>query len=305
MESVYHDPSHPAAFGGVEPLRREGFPNAKELLSKDKTYRKFKRKTNFKRSRIFAASMGYMFQADLFDMQKYAHSNRGHRYILIVVDSYSRYICARQLKKKSAPQVAPALRDIFSQLSSENRLGVKLLLATDLGTEFWNSEADRVYEDLDIVHFALRSPKKSSLAEISGRYLLDRIYRYMYQQGVNKWVDSLQDFVRAKNSRTSRRLGNKAPKDITFQNQATIHAALYPELYEQEPIVAMLPIGQRVQLALDRLPFHKSFKGYFTEKVYVIKRAINYHGIYRYTIVDESDGIEISGSYHAEELQPM
>jgi transposase InsO family protein len=305
---IYHQPEHPAAFGGRDVFRKAAkltSAKAQKLLLSDKTYRKYKRpKVKFERARVFVSSIGHQFQADLMDLQKFAHLNKGYNYLLIVVDAFSRLTLARPLKRKTGPQVASALHDVFSELKGKDLLGEQVLLATDLGTEFWNSHTKQVFKDFSISHFALRAPKKCSFAENAGRYLLDRMYKYMHKSGENKWFDRLDDFVAAKNSRKNRSLGDIAPKDVNFANQASIYRRLYidkKQTVEKSP----LKVGQKVQLSLDRLPFHKSFHGYFSQKVYIIKHRINYNGIYRYTLIDSDDNVEISGTYYAKELLPF
>jgi hypothetical protein len=308
MDKIYHSPSHPAGFGGRDALKiaaRSSKRKTERFLLADRTYRRFKpNKQKFDRARIFVSSVGQQYQADLMDLQKFSRQNNGYKYILVVVDAFSRFTLARPLKRKTGPLVAEGLKDIFRQLQSDGKLGASVLFATDLGTEFWNTDADEVYKQFNIGHFALRAPKKCSLAENSGRYLLDRIYKFMDHVGHNRWVDRLAEFVEAKNGRRNPKLGSVAPKDVNFTNQNMVFENLYkksPQLSNKLPLL----IGEKVQMALDRLPFHKSFHGYFSDKVYVVKRRVNYDGIYRYTLMDPVDNVEISGTFYAEELLPM
>ena len=177
------------------------------------------------------------------------------------------------------------------------------MLGSDLGTELWNTETDKIYEKFNISHFALRAPKKASLAEISGSYLLDRIYKHLHATDTKRWIDDLHKFVDAKNNRRNRTLGGLAPSQVTFDNQTKLIESIYPNKYERviskkHPLI----IGQKVQLALDVLPFAKSFHGYFSDKIYEIKKRHDHNGIYRYTLKDTEDDVEVSGTYHREEM---
>ena len=306
MDATYHNIGNPAAYGGVSRVARATGKSekiTKRKLLQNATYRRFfRKKTKFDRAQLSIASMAHVFQADLFDFQKYAHANRGYHYILLVVDCFSRYIKAEPLKRKSAKPVAAALENIFISLRDEGRLGFKSMLGTDLGNEFWNKEADVVYEKFDVHHYGLLKPKKASLAEISGRYLLDRIYKHMYTTKENKWVEHLSKFVEAKNTRSNRTLGDLAPSEVTLANQSEIYKKLNSKRAKPE---VPLKIGTKVNLALDVLPFHKSFHGYFSEKVYEVVRAVSYAGVFRFTVKDLSDGAILAGSYYAQELLPI
>ena len=309
MDTIYENPSHYAAYGGVKQLHSAVQQDStksevEQFLDKNRTYRKFKKnKTNFKRVRIFALSLGVMFQSDLFDVQKLSRSNNGYRYILVVVDCFSRMIYARPLKRKTAQLTADAFNDIFTHLKNSGTLGARVLMGSDLGTEMYNTEVEKIYDKFEISHFALRAPKKASLAEISGRYLLDRIYKHLFSTGTKRWIDDLENFVNAKNTRPNRTLGGLSSSQVNFENQSTVYDNLYPDRFTRK--VSKKPpltIGTKVQLALDVLPFHKSFHGYFSDETYRIKHRHDYNGLFRYTIEDTVDDQEISGSYYREEL---
>ena len=306
MEKIYSNPQNPAAYGGVLQLKKATGKSGKAVktfLNKNATYRKFKKnKTNFKRARIHVTSLGHIYQSDLFDVQKLSRSNSGYRYILLVVDCFSRMVYARPIKRKSAELMAIAMRDIFEGIQKSGILSASVMLGSDLGSELWNTEVDKVYDDFNLNHYALRAPKKASLAEISGRYLMDRLYKHLYATETKRWVDDLQKFVIAKNKRTNKKLGGLSASQVTFENQAEVYDHLYPEEWHDN---TPLEIGQKVQLALDRMPFSKSFTGYFSEKVYVILRTRDHNGIFRYTIADTDDDQEVSGTYYAEELLPL
>jgi hypothetical protein len=308
MDSIYHNPSHPAAFGGRSALQKAGnFEReaVRKFLNSDKVYRKFKKnRTKFKRARIFVSSMSHMFQADLMDIQKLSRANNGYRYILIVVDAFSRFTVAKPLKRKDATQVADALDEIFQELKEADRLAARALLATDLGTEFWNSKVRSVLDSYNISLYPLRAPKKASIAENSGKYLMDRLYRYLYFKGDDRWIDNLKDFVKAKNSRRNPRLTNLAPDQVNYENQSKVYESLFGDRFEKKNSIP-LEVGQKVQMTVDTLPFHKSYRGYFKETIYEIKSRIDYNGIYRYTLVYTTDGVQVSGTYYAEELLPF
>ena len=223
MEATYTNINHPAAFGGVDRLRRatnKSRKETREYLRKNSTYRKFFRnKTKFERARILVASLGHIFQADIFDLQKFSRQNKGFKYILVVVDCFSRLVKARPLKTKGATDVSIALKEMFNDFKEEDRLAYKSLIGTDRGNEFYNKEVDKVFDEFHIHHYALYPPKKASLAEISGRYLLDRIYKYMHAKSTKNWVDDLGSFVDAKNKRLNKSLGGIASNQVTFENQ--------------------------------------------------------------------------------------
>jgi len=54
-----------------------------------------------------------VWECDLLDIQVYAKYNGNHRYILSVIDLFSKFIYLISVKTKSGPAVAAAFRSIF------------------------------------------------------------------------------------------------------------------------------------------------------------------------------------------------
>ena len=306
---TYFNIRDPAGFGGRQALNdklrgKKTNAQVKRFLDKTPTYRKFRIPKSIRRARLYCTSIGHQFQGDLFDMSRFARSNNNHRFILLVVDCFSRRVNAEPLKRKSGPLVAGALDKIFESIKTDGLLPDRCLFGTDLGTEFYNSFAEEVYKKYSVGKFALRAPKKAFLAEISGRHLLDRLYKYMHANNTKRWIDQLGGAVEARNNRRSKKLAGLSPAEVNFSNQKTVYDSLYPPTKEID--VQPLEVGQRVQIATTLSPFHKSFHGYFSDKIYQINERVWYRpGVFRYSLIDTEDGMEVSGSYYEEELYPM
>ena len=71
-------------------------------------------------------------QIDLVDMSKYPAPTEGiqYRYILVVLDTFSRFLFLRPLRSKSSSEVANVLLQVFSDI------GPPLRIQSDQGTEF-------------------------------------------------------------------------------------------------------------------------------------------------------------------------
>lgn len=55
---------------------------------------------NYKRRRVIIKGLHDLWQADLVEMQPYAKSNKGFRYILVVINAFSKYVWVMPLKSK-------------------------------------------------------------------------------------------------------------------------------------------------------------------------------------------------------------
>ena len=64
----------------------------------------------FKKRRVFSPGPNSIWAADLVDM-----SNKGYRYLLLVIDEFTKYGYIRPLKKKTGKATAAAFKDIFGE----------------------------------------------------------------------------------------------------------------------------------------------------------------------------------------------
>jgi hypothetical protein len=106
MES-YFDPKHPASFGGVENFRKHldkkftGKQIQDWMLKQDAyTLHKPVRK-NFKRRITFTTGIDDLWQADLVDLSSISKYNEGYKFLLTVIDVFSKVAWVIPLKNKS------------------------------------------------------------------------------------------------------------------------------------------------------------------------------------------------------------
>ena len=69
----------------------------------------------FKKRIVFAKYVDDIFAADLVEMQPFAKFNNGYKYILMIIDVFSKYGFAIPLKTKTGIAVADALKHLFKK----------------------------------------------------------------------------------------------------------------------------------------------------------------------------------------------
>ena len=145
---------------------------------------------NYPRRRTIIKGLDDLWQADLADFQLYARENKGHKYILMVIDCFSKFLWTAPLKDKSGPTVKTALTKIFS--------GARLPknLQTDQGKEFYNTHVSGLMKKHGINHYSTYTVKKASMAERVIRTIKGRLYREFSLSGKYKWLDILNDVTR-------------------------------------------------------------------------------------------------------------
>ena len=96
------------------------------------------------------------WQADLVDMQTFEKENKGYRYILTVIDIFSRYAWALPIKSKRREDVRDAFKLIFKEAKPEK-------IQFDDGKEFYNKLFKELLEANEIEWFSTFSDKKATV----------------------------------------------------------------------------------------------------------------------------------------------
>lgn len=106
----------------------------------------------------------HTYQGDLMHMDWLNPDKKKHRYAysLVVVDVYSTFLYMYPVRKKDAVSTSRVLENFFSNTRKTNKTRY---FQTDLGTEFFNREAEQVYKRWNVQHYHTNSMQKAYLAE--------------------------------------------------------------------------------------------------------------------------------------------
>ena len=111
---------------------------------------------------------------DLADMQLLSKFNKGFRFLLCVIDIFSKYAWVIPLKYKKGISIVNAFQII---LKESNRKPKKIWV--DKGSEFYNSSFKKCLKDDDIEMYSTNNEGKFVVAERFIRTLKNKIYKYM------------------------------------------------------------------------------------------------------------------------------
>ncbi|KAG5324087.1 YMD3 protein, partial [Pseudoatta argentina] len=111
---------------------------------------------NFPRRHVIVRGYDDLWQVDVVEMRPYSGFNRGHHYILTVIDVLSKYAWAVPLKSKGGSETANAI----SKIVRESRRCPKNL-QTDMGKEFYNADVQKILKKHDVNHYSTYSTLKT------------------------------------------------------------------------------------------------------------------------------------------------
>ena len=128
----------------------------------------------FKKRKVYSAFKDNIWGVDLADMQLLSKYNKGIRFLLCVIDMFSKYVWVVPLKYKKGISFVKAFQSILKQ---SNRKPNKIWV--DKGSEFYNAYFKKWLRDNDIFMYSTHNEGKSVFAERFIRTLKSKIYKYM------------------------------------------------------------------------------------------------------------------------------
>lgn len=160
----------------------------RSFLQSQKAYqltRPYKKKVN---RPVLSKHVDYLWSMDLIDMARFSWHNNGNRYILVVVDVFSRYIYTKALKQKEAGLVADALSEMITDEHKPKHL------LSDNGGEFL-AEVKELCKELGIKRRFSRSytPESNGLVEGINKLVRAKLSDAMVRYSTTNWVKYLAD----------------------------------------------------------------------------------------------------------------
>ena len=112
--------------------------------------------------------------ADLADMQLISKFNKRFRFLLCVIDIFSKYAWVVPLKDKKGVSIADAFQKILDESGCKpNKIWV------DKGSEIYNNSFKKWLKDNNIEMYSIHNEVKSVVAERFIGTLETKIYKYM------------------------------------------------------------------------------------------------------------------------------
>jgi Integrase core domain len=242
----------------------------------------------FKRRKVVVHGIDQIWSADLVDMRHFANHNKGFKYLLTVIDIFSKYAWAVPLKTKTGQEQIQS----FQKLMKERK---PTKLWTDAGREFINKEFKKFLTDNKIELYQTYNEGKAVVIERFNRTLKEKMWRYFTETNSNKYLDVLPKLVAEYNNTIHSTIKMTPIKGSLKENEHKIN--YFTKITKEKP---KFKIGNRVRIYKHKKLFHKGYETNWTNEIFVIS-AINKTSPITYKIKD-LNGEDILGSFYKQEL---
>ena len=227
-------------------------------------------------------------------MQKLSKWNRGYKYLLMVLDLFSKYGWIVPLKTKTGLEVAKAFESLF--FSNKPKM-----LWVDKGKEYYNKNVLDLLAKDKIKVYSTENEEKSSVCERWNRTIKDKMYKRFTMQNNTVYVDILPKILASYNNSRHRSIGMTPFQARKPENYGKVYFNLYGDLARDDKKTEFR-VGDRVRISkYKRVTFDKGYTPNWTEEVFIIDE-IRFTNPITYKIKD-LNGEVIKGSFYREELQ--
>ena len=207
----------------------------------------------FKKRKVYSAFKENIWVVDLADMQLISKHNKGIRYLLCVIDLFSKYAWVVPLKDKKGVSIVNAFQKI---LDSSKRKPNKIWV--DQGSEFYNNVFNKSLKDNDISMYSTYNEGKSVVAE---RFIRTLKNKHMTAISKNVCFNVLDNIVDEHNNTYHKTI---KMKPIDVKNE---YLAKYNE--ESNEKYPKSKVGDHVRILKYRNIFAKGYAHNWSEEIVI------------------------------------
>ena len=249
--------------------------------------------------RVLVSGIDKIWAAALTDMSALERYNQGYKFLLLVIDIFSKYGWIVPLENKKGKTVAEALKKIFE---SSKRKPKKMW--TDKGREFYNEDVKGLIkgskEDSDKL-YSTENEEKSSVVERWIRTMKEKMWKYFTDNNTNTYIDILPELVSDYNNTKHSSIKMTPVEASKKKNEFTVWRNLYPDRLKINTLKPKFSVGDRVRISKKKAIFEKGYTTRWTEEIFMITKIQNTKPV-TYKIAD-LNGEEIDGTFYEPELQ--
>ena len=205
--------------------------------------------------------------ADLADVQSISKLNKRLRFLLFVIDIFSKNACVIPLKDKKGVTIVNAFQKILSNSMELHSVRKPNKIFVGKASEFYNNSFIKWLQDNDIEMYSTHNEGKSVVSEKFIRTLKNKIYKYMTSTSNDVYIDKLDDIVNEYKNAYRRTIKIKpiVVKDSTYIN-------IDQEVNNKN---LKIKIGNHLRISKYKTIFAKGYSSNWSGEVFVIKE-INY-----------------------------
>jgi hypothetical protein len=278
LEKYYKKYNFPASSTFIKQLKNEGIKTTKQEIDKFIGNRVEQQKTIIKNERkktlgkIVAYRPLSLIQMDIYVMAKYVKDNKGYKYILCMIDVFTRKVWAYKMKKKDNKNV----QDSFKQFLSDSKIKkyTPTILMSDNDSTFINQSFHEILEKNQIIHQPniLDDHHALGLIDRFARTLKMILTRLFLQTKSTNWINYLDEIIKNYNNNGHSSIDYISPNEAFSEKN---FEKIYNINYEKSLFnisISDIDVNDKVRIKI-KGQFRKGTEARYTDEVYTVKKV--------------------------------
>jgi len=257
LGKFYYDPNYPAGFGSVAKLvkaSKNKKRDVEEWLSSQNTYTLHKPVTKkFPRNPYTVTNIDDVWEMDLADLSSLSKYNK-YKYLLNVIDIFSRYAWSVPLKDKTGNSITSTLKSLFQYRRPNN-------IQSDKFTEFDNATVQQYLKREEVNFHTIHNPGiKGAVIERFNKSLKTRMFKYFTKNNTYRYLDVIDKLLTGYNNSVHSTIG-MPPSKVNLSN-------IYSVWQRMNSLWAKIPqgrvkfkVGDLVRITKEKVKFLQRYFG--------------------------------------------
>ena len=225
-------------------------------------------KKNYVTNKTDVYHIDEIWSLDILDLKDYGpKNNRGYRYVLVVIDNFSKFGWTVPSKNKNAQTIKDSFENIL--ICSKRK---PKLIETDRGKEFYNNIFQDFLNKNNIKLYSRNSSYGAVFAERFNRTIRDFLKKPVFEKRDGKWIDVLHTITKQYNNRIHSSTKLTPIQASLKKNKGFVYKNLIDKRNKIKP---KFQINNLVRTADLKKTFSKGDTTNWSYKLYKITEIIN------------------------------
>ena len=312
LTKLYTDVDSPVAYSGLtavlDKVAEDGIYtiSAKDvqdfLLGLDSYALYRKANKNFPRSRIVTYGNDVVWQTDTLAMKFYKEWNENYAYIVVFIDSFSRFLYTRPLHAITGEKVTEALKDILTNAENPKTI------MSDKGSEYKSRVFKSYLASLHIKHVFTQTEVKASLAERVIKTLRVRLGRAMRGRNNFDWASILSEVTAGYNNTVHSVLNCSPQEAMCLRDNSSLWHWQYlrnDKARRTGPKTTndyLFKVGDRVRKTMKQIKFRdRAYDEKYDRMTLNVASRNTYQGFHRYALKTDYNKL-VPGFFYENQL---
>jgi hypothetical protein len=278
LEKYYEQFNFPASSTFVKQLKNEGIKITKKEIDDFLASRVEQQQTTIQpnRKKLLGKIVAYrplsLIQMDIFDMQNFARTNKGYKYILCIIDVFTRKVWTYKMQLKNSKNVQDSFNDFLQKSGIQSN--TPSILMSDNDATFTNESFQLILRENKIIHQPNIIDDHHALGLIDrfARTLKTIFTRSFVQTNSTNWIDHIDKIVANYNNNGHTAIDNIKPNEAFLKKNLK---KIYNINYEKSLFnisVSDIDVNDKVRIKL-KGKFRKGTDARYTDEVYTVTKV--------------------------------